>query len=61
MFKKYYKNASTFRCAECKYIWTYNIWQWLLTFIHNDISRHRYVKCPRCGAQYWLRTEKVEK
>ena len=60
MFKKYYKNTSTFRCAECNYVWTHNIWQWLLTLVYNNnISRHRYVKCPRCGARHWLKAIKV--
>lgn len=57
--KKYYKNTTTFHCAECKHIWTLNFWQWLGTFMHNDITRHRYVKCPRCGARHWLQAEKV--
>ena len=57
--KKYYKNTTTFLCAECKHIWTLNFWQWLGTFMHNDITRHRYVKCPRCDAKRWLQAEKV--
>ena len=57
--KKYYKNTTTFHCAECKHIWTLTFWQWLGTFMHNDITRHRYVKCPRCGAKHWLQAEKV--
>lgn len=61
MFKKYYKNTSTFRCADCKYIWTHTPWQWFLTLFHFDITRHRYVKCPRCGATHWLKAEKVVK
>ena len=60
IFKKYYRNTSTFRCTECKHVWTHNFWQWLLTLVHNDITRHRYVKCPRCGAVHWLQAEKVE-
>ena len=60
MFKKYYENTTTFCCAECKHIWKLNWWQWLWT-MKFDITRHRYVKCPRCGAQHWLRAEKVEK
>lgn len=59
MFKKYYKNTSTFRCADCKYIWTQGPLQWFLTLFHNDISRHRYVKCPRCGAVHWLKAERM--
>ena len=60
IFKKYYYNTSTFRCTECKYIWTMTPWQWLCTLVHNDITRHRYVKCPRCNARHWLQAEKVE-
>lgn len=57
--KKYYKNTTTFHCSECKHIWTLNFWQWLGAFMHNDITRHRYVKCPRCSAKHWLQAEKV--
>ena len=57
--KKYYKNTTTFHCAECKHIWTLTFWQWLGTFMHNDIPRPRYVKCPRCSAKHWLQAEKV--
>ena len=59
--KKYYKNTTTFRCTQCKYIWTLTFWQWLCALMHNDITRHRYVKCPRCGAKHWLQAEKVVK
>ena len=59
MLKRYYKNTSTYKCVECKYIWTQNFWQWLLTLVHFDITRHSYVKCPRCGARHWLQAEKV--
>ena len=58
--KKYYKNTTIFQCAECKHIWKLNWWQWLLT-MKFDITRHRYVKCPRCGACHWLQAEKVVK
>lgn len=57
--KKYYTNTSTFQCVECKHIWTLTICQWLSVFVHNDITRHRYVKCPCCGARHWLKAEKV--
>ena len=60
MFKNYYENTRTFKCAECKHIWTHNFWQWLFTLVHNDITRHRYVKCPRCGARHWLQAKKVK-
>ena len=58
--KKYYKNTTTFHCAECKHIWKLNWWQWLYT-MKFDITRHRYVKCPRCGARHWLQAERVVK
>ena len=57
--KKYYLNTTTYRCAECKYIWELNFFQWLITTMKFDITRHRYVKCPRCGARHWLQAEKV--
>jgi DNA-directed RNA polymerase subunit RPC12/RpoP len=57
--EKYYKNTTTFHCAECKHIWKLNFWQWIGTLFHNDITRHRYVKCPRCGAKHWLQAERV--
>jgi DNA-directed RNA polymerase subunit RPC12/RpoP len=59
--KKYYKNTTTFYCAECKHIWNLTFLQWIGTLFHNDITRHRYVKCPRCGARHWLQAERVEK
>ena len=59
-FRKYYKNTTTFRCTECKHIWKLNWWQWLYT-MKFDITRHRYVKCPRCGVQHWLKATEVVK
>jgi DNA-directed RNA polymerase subunit RPC12/RpoP len=59
IFKKYYKNITTYQCTECKHIWTQSFWQWLFTLVHNDITRHRYVKCPRCGTHHWLQAEKL--
>ena len=58
MFRKYYKNTTIFRCADCKYIWKLTWWQWLLT-MKFDMVRYRYVKCPRCGAKHWLQAEEV--
>jgi DNA-directed RNA polymerase subunit RPC12/RpoP len=58
--KKYYKNTTTFRCSECKHVWKLTWWQWLCT-IKFDITRHRYVKCPRCGVRHWIQAEKVVK
>ncbi len=58
MFKKYYENTSVFQCPECKYIWQQNIWQWIFTLFHNDITRHRYVKCPHCGVRRWLQARR---
>ena len=60
MFKKYYKNTSVYQCAECKHIWKLGFWKWLFFFsMKFDITRHRYVKCPRCGARHWLQAKKV--
>lgn len=59
MLKRYYLNTRTFRCAECKYIFALSFWQWLFTMMKGDFVRHRYVKCPRCGARHWLQAEKV--
>ena len=58
MFKKYYKNTTTFQCPECKHIWVLNFWQWLIT-MKFDITRHRYVKCPRCGECHWVQAKKI--
>lgn len=60
MLRKYYENTTTFQCVECKHIWTLNFWQWLGTFIHNDFTRYRYVKCPRCGARHWLKAKRMK-
>lgn len=60
MFRKYYENRSVFHCPECKHMWQLTPWQWFLALVHNDITRHRYVKCPRCGARNWLKAEKGE-
>lgn len=60
MFKKYYENTRTYQCVECKYAWTQSFWQWLFTIMHFDITRHRYVKCPRGSAKQWLQAVKVE-
>jgi phage FluMu protein Com len=59
LLTSYFKNTSTFRCTECKYIFTLNFWQWLVTMIKVDFVKHRYVKCPRCAARHWLQAEKV--
>lgn len=61
MLRKYYANTTTFQCVECKHIWELNFFQWLITTTKFDITRHRYVKCPRCGARHWLKAEKVMK
>ena len=61
MCKKYYQNTSTFHCVECKHIWKLTWWQWLIITMKFDITRHRYVKCPRCGVRHWLKAERVIK
>lgn len=59
MFIKYFENTRTFKCAECKYIFTLSFFQWLFTTMKIDFVRYRYVKCPRCGVRHWLQAEKV--
>ena len=59
MFKRYYENTSYFQCVECGCEFTLTFWQWFFTLFHNDITRHRYVKCPQCGARHWLLARKV--
>lgn len=59
MFKKYYKNTTYFQCVECKHFFKLTFTQWLFTTMKFDITRHRYVKCPRCGARHWLQAEKL--
>ena len=56
--QKYFYNTTTFKCTECKYIWRISWWQWLWT-MKFDITRHRYVKCPRCSVRHWVQAEKV--
>ena len=56
MFKKYFDNR---RCPECGRYFELNFWQWFAALVHNDISRHRYVKCPYCKTKHWLKAEKV--
>jgi DNA-directed RNA polymerase subunit RPC12/RpoP len=57
--KKYYNNTSVFFCPECNKPFMLSFWQWLGTLVHNDITRHRLVKCPYCGARHWLKARKV--
>ena len=58
--KRYYENTSIFRCQKCKFIWQLGFWKWFFFFApKNDITRRRYVRCPRCGAKRWLRAKKV--
>lgn len=59
MFKKYYENTTHYQCAECKHCFKLTVWQWLFTTMKFDITRHRYVKCPRCGVKHWLKATKV--
>ena len=59
--KKYCCNTATFQCVHCKHIWTLSWVKWLFTLVHNDITRHRYVKCPRCGAKHWLKAKEMVK
>ena len=59
MFKKYFDNRRIFNCPECGRYFELNFWQWFFTLIHNDISRHRYIKCPYCKIGHWLEAKKV--
>ena len=56
-YKKYFENRRHFKCPECGTHFSLTFWQWILT-CHNDISRHRYVKCPYCKIHHWLKAEK---
>lgn len=56
--RKYYENTSCYQCAECKHCFELNWWQWLIATMKFDITHHRYVKCPRCGAKHWLKAKK---
>lgn len=58
--QKYYQNTTHFVCAECKHCFTISFWKWLAT-MKFDMTRHRYVKCPRCGRWHWLQAERKEK
>lgn len=58
MFKRYFENTRYFQCSECKHCFTLSFWQWLIV-MHFDITRHRYVKCPRCGVRHWLQAKRV--
>lgn len=60
MVKKYYENTTHYQCAECKHFFKLTFWQWLFTAMKFDITRHRYVKCPRCGVRHWLQAKKVK-
>ena len=59
MFKKYYENTRHFKCVECGHDFTHSFWRWLFVGMKFDITRHRYVKCPRCGVRHWLQAKKV--
>lgn len=58
MLKNYFENTRYFQCAECKHFFALTFWQWLWA-MKFDITRHRYVKCPRCGVHHWLQAKKV--
>ena len=59
--KKYYTNTRTFHCQHCNINFTVGFWRWFFTLFHNDITRHRYVKCPFCGERHWRQAIKVVK
>ena len=57
-FKKYYENRRHFVCVVCNQGFGLSFWKWLWA-PHFDMWRYRYVKCPRCGVQHWLKAVKV--
>ena len=60
MFKRYYENTRHYVCVECGEAFTLTFWQWLFfASMKFDITRHRYVKCPKCGVRHWLQATKV--
>lgn len=59
MLKRYYRNTTHYQCVECGHEFTLSFWQWLGTVFKFDITRHRYVKCPRCGVRHWLQAKKI--
>ena len=61
MFRKYFINRSIFKCPECGRYFEQTFWQWFFSLVHNDITRHRYVKCPYCKVRHWLQAAKVVK
>jgi DNA-directed RNA polymerase subunit RPC12/RpoP len=60
MCKNYYANTTYYTCVECGEEFVLTFWQWLFTTMKFDITRHRYVKCPKCGARHWLQAEKMK-
>lgn len=59
MFKRYFENTRSYQCPDCGNDFKHSFWQWFTVLFKNDISRHRYVKCPHCGARHWLQAKKV--
>ena len=58
--KKYYNNTSIYFCPECKKPFMLSFWKWFFfAGMKFDITRHRHVKCPYCGARHWLQARKV--
>ena len=45
-----------FHCKECKYIWKLDFWQ-LLSDFKFTTANHFYTRCPRCGAQHWIKID----
>jgi len=59
MFRKYFENTRHYTCRDCGKDFTHNFLQWFWTILHNDISRHRYVKCPHCKHRHWLQAKRI--
>ena len=59
MFRKYYQNTIHYHCQKCDKDFDLNFWQWFVTTMKFDITRHRYVKCPYCGEYHWRQAKKV--
>lgn len=58
--RRYYENTRHYQCVECGNEFTLSFWRWLFfASMKFDITRHRYVKCPKCGARHWLQAKKV--
>jgi DNA-directed RNA polymerase subunit RPC12/RpoP len=60
MFRKYFENTRHYTCPKCGKDFSHNFWQWLFTIVHDDITRHRLVKCPHCRTRHWIKANEVK-